>query len=260
MAARAGFTAGARARGARGALARGAAEGGEPKVSPTTPAATLEALERTLGLPAVPPVVEADDRARLEAQVPSGPSDGAPPAFASSAPSASAAAAGSEEPEMDFFKVMGFGAPAPEVINGRAAMVAFLAAAGAELATHDSVFKQLGEGGLGGAPPWWLSSRPPGPSSPRTTPSSSSWARAARGHVRRLRRGDRGVLRAPGAGEVGAGDLPEERQAGGVRALQRGRGDAQRPRRHDGLPHAPHPRGALWAELLLGPGRASDWD
>merc|ERR1712078_72767 len=57
---------------------------------------------------------------------------------------------GSEEPEMDFFKVMGFGAPAPEVINGRAAMVAFLAAAGAELATHDSVFKQLGEGGLGG--------------------------------------------------------------------------------------------------------------
>merc|ERR1719321_548079 len=141
MAARAGFTAGARARGARGALARGAAEGGEPKVSPTTPAATLEALERTLGLPAVPPAVEADDRARLEAQVPSGPSDGAP--------SASAAAAGSEEPEMDFFKVMGFGAPAPEVINGRAAMVAFLAAAGAELATHDSVFKQLGEGGLG---------------------------------------------------------------------------------------------------------------
>merc|ERR1719321_2073066 len=117
MAARAGFTAGARARGARGALARGAAEGGEPKVSPTTPAATLEALERTLGLPAVPPAVEADDRARLEAQVPSGPSDGAPP---------------------------------PEVINGRAAMVAFLAAAGAELATHDSVFKQLGEGGLGG--------------------------------------------------------------------------------------------------------------
>ena len=110
----------------------------------------VEALERTLGLPAVPPAVEADDRARLEAQVPSGPSDGAPPAFASSAPSASAAAAGSEEPEMDFFKVMGFGAPAPEVINGRAAMVAFLAAAGAELATHDSVFKQLGEGGLGG--------------------------------------------------------------------------------------------------------------
>merc|ERR1719321_2644792 len=128
MAARAGFTAGARARGARGALARGAAEGGEPKVSPTTPAATLEALERTLGLPAVPPAVEADDRARLEAQVPSGPSDGAPPAFASSAPSPPAFASGSEEPEMDFFKVMGFGAPAPEVINGRAAMVAFLAA------------------------------------------------------------------------------------------------------------------------------------
>merc|ERR1711924_449523 len=51
--------------------------------------------------------------------------------------------------EMDFFKVMGFGAPAPEVTTG--------------------------------APPWWLSSRPPGPSSPRTTPSSSSWARAGSG-------------------------------------------------------------------------------
>jgi hypothetical protein len=119
-------------------------------VSPTTPAATLEALERTLGLPAVPPAVETDDRARLEAQVPSGASAGSAPAFAS-APSASAAApVATEEPEMELFKVMGFGAPAPEVINGRAAMVGFLAAVGAELATHDSVFKQMGEGGLGG--------------------------------------------------------------------------------------------------------------
>ena len=37
-----------------------------------------------------------------------------------------------------------------ETINGRAAMVGFLAAVGAELATQDSIFKQLGEGGLGG--------------------------------------------------------------------------------------------------------------
>ncbi len=153
MAARASFT-GAWGRGARRAGARAAAEGarggGEANVSPTTPAETLEALERTLGLPAVPPAVETDDRARLEAQVPSGPSAGSAPTFAS-APSASAAApVGTEEPEMELFKVMGFGGPAPEVINGRAAMVGFLAAVGAELATHDSVFKQMGEGGLGG--------------------------------------------------------------------------------------------------------------
>merc|ERR1719410_2238855 len=40
--------------------------------------------------------------------------------------------------------------PAPQVINGRAAMLGFLAAVGAELATQDSIFKQLGEGGAGG--------------------------------------------------------------------------------------------------------------
>merc|ERR1711871_1217290 len=51
---------------------------------------------------------------------------------------------------MDFFKIMGAGGLAPEVINGRAAMVGFLAAVGAELATQDSIFKQLGEGGTGG--------------------------------------------------------------------------------------------------------------
>merc|ERR1719439_407135 len=51
---------------------------------------------------------------------------------------------------MDFFKIMGAGGLAPEVINGRAAMVGFLAAVGAELATQDSIFKQLGEGGAGG--------------------------------------------------------------------------------------------------------------
>merc|ERR1719181_2252958 len=51
---------------------------------------------------------------------------------------------------MDFFKIMGAGGLAPEVINGRAAMVGFLAAMGAELTTQDSIFKQLGEGGTGG--------------------------------------------------------------------------------------------------------------
>ena len=37
-----------------------------------------------------------------------------------------------------------------EMKLGRAAMVGFLAAVGAELATQDSIFKQLGEGGTGG--------------------------------------------------------------------------------------------------------------
>merc|ERR1712216_202151 len=61
-----------------------------------------------------------------------------------------AAPAVPKEEGLDFFKVMGAGGIAPEVINGRAAMVGFLAAVGAELATQDSIFKQLGEGGLGG--------------------------------------------------------------------------------------------------------------
>ena len=139
-------------------MARSGAEGGSDAggpVSPTTPAATLEALERTLGLPAVPP---ADARAQLEAQVPGEPAApaaaAAAPSFAGSA-SPAAAPAAAEEPEMELFKVMGFGGPAPEVINGRAAMVGFLAALGAELASHDSVFKQLGEGGLAGMLAVW---------------------------------------------------------------------------------------------------------
>ena len=63
---------------------------------------------------------------------------------------AAAPAAPKQEEGLDFFKLMGFGGPAPEVINGRAAMLGFLAAVGAELATQDSIFKQLGEGGAGG--------------------------------------------------------------------------------------------------------------
>ena len=150
---------GARGGGARGrwAVARSGAEGGsDTPVSPTTPAATLEALERTLGLPAVPPAGEAADaRAQLEAQVPGEPAApaAAAPSFAGSASPATPAA--TEEPEMELFKIMGFGGPAPEVINGRAAMVGFLAALGAELASHDSVFKQLGEGGLAGMLAVW---------------------------------------------------------------------------------------------------------
>ena len=63
---------------------------------------------------------------------------------------AAAPAAPKQEEGLDFFKLMGAGGLAPEVINGRAAMLGFLAAVGAELATQDSIFKQLGEGGAGG--------------------------------------------------------------------------------------------------------------
>ena len=72
----------------------------------------------------------------------------AAPAEGAAAPAE--AAAPKQEEGLDFFKLMGAGGPAPEVINGRSAMLGFLAALGAELATQDSIFKQLGEGGLGG--------------------------------------------------------------------------------------------------------------
>ena len=43
---------------------------------------------------------------------------------------------------------MGFSGPAPEKINGRLAMVAFVAAAGAELSSHESVAQQFGDAPL----------------------------------------------------------------------------------------------------------------
>ena len=112
--ARAAAASGALAR--RGALLRVYAE--EPKAAPTT----SEPLEAA-----------------------------AAPAEGAAAPAEAAApAAPKQEEGLDFFKLMGAGGPAPEVINGRSAMLGFLAALGAELATQDSIFKQLGEGGAGG--------------------------------------------------------------------------------------------------------------
>jgi Chlorophyll A-B binding protein len=40
---------------------------------------------------------------------------------------------------------MAFGGPAPELINGRAAMIAIVAALGAELSSHETVLKQLSD-------------------------------------------------------------------------------------------------------------------
>ena len=47
-----------------------------------------------------------------------------------------------------FVDAMGFSGPAPEKINGRLAMVAFVAAAGAELSSHESVAQQFGDAPL----------------------------------------------------------------------------------------------------------------
>ncbi|KAG9451723.1 hypothetical protein H6P81_004627 [Aristolochia fimbriata] len=51
-----------------------------------------------------------------------------------------------------FFDVLAFSGPAPERINGRLAMIGFVAALGAELAKGDSVVAQLSDGGL----PWFV--------------------------------------------------------------------------------------------------------
>merc|ERR1711923_77243 len=52
------------------------------------------------------------------------------------------------ETSKSFGDLMGFGGVAPELINGRLSMVAFLAAAGAELSTHETVVQQLSEAPL----------------------------------------------------------------------------------------------------------------
>ncbi|KAL9161673.1 hypothetical protein ABFS82_07G037000 [Erythranthe guttata] len=52
----------------------------------------------------------------------------------------------------DFFDIFAFSGPAPEKINGRLAMVGFVAALGAELASGQDLFAQVSEGGF----PWFL--------------------------------------------------------------------------------------------------------
>ncbi|CAK9171181.1 unnamed protein product [Ilex paraguariensis] len=51
-----------------------------------------------------------------------------------------------------FSDVLAFSGPAPERINGRLAMIGFVAAIGAELASGQDVFTQLSDGGV----PWFL--------------------------------------------------------------------------------------------------------
>lgn len=51
-----------------------------------------------------------------------------------------------------FSDVMAFGGPAPERINGRLAMIGFVAAMAVEVARGQGVFEQISDGGV----PWFL--------------------------------------------------------------------------------------------------------
>ncbi|CAJ2630156.1 unnamed protein product [Trifolium pratense] len=52
----------------------------------------------------------------------------------------------------NFLDLMAFGGPAPERINGRLAMIGFVAAIGVELAKGQGLFEQISGGGV----PWFL--------------------------------------------------------------------------------------------------------
>ncbi|KAF7116593.1 hypothetical protein RHSIM_RhsimUnG0024000 [Rhododendron simsii] len=52
----------------------------------------------------------------------------------------------------DFFDVFAFSGPAPERINGRLAMIGFVAAIAVELSKGEDVFAQISNGGI----PWFL--------------------------------------------------------------------------------------------------------
>ena len=60
------------------------------------------------------------------------------------APAAEPAAPVPPKPET-FNEIMGFSSYGPELINGRVSQVAFLAAIGAEVATHETLATQIGE-------------------------------------------------------------------------------------------------------------------
>ena len=114
-----------------------------------SPATTVANLEAVLGLPseAERQAKEAAEAAAAAAAAPAAPA--ATPTFqASSVPNPVTAGATEAPAEGEgFFGVMGFGGPAPEVINGRAAMLGVLAAIGGELTTGKTVVGQLLAGG-----------------------------------------------------------------------------------------------------------------
>ena len=60
-------------------------------------------------------------------------------------PTASPVAAAAGDAAVGLGDLMAFSGPAPELINGRLAMLAFVAALGAELSTGESVMRQLAD-------------------------------------------------------------------------------------------------------------------
>ena len=117
-----------------------------------SPATTVANLEAVLGLPSeaerqAKEAAEAAAAAAAAAAAPAAPA--ATPTFqASSVPNPVTAGATEAPAEGEgFFGVMGFGGPAPEVVNGRAAMLGVLAAIGGELTTGKTVVGQLLAGG-----------------------------------------------------------------------------------------------------------------
>ncbi|KAG5560213.1 hypothetical protein RHGRI_003488 [Rhododendron griersonianum] len=56
------------------------------------------------------------------------------------------------EVSTDFFDVFAFSGPAPERINGRLAMIGFVAAIAVELSKGEDVFAQISNGGI----PWFV--------------------------------------------------------------------------------------------------------
>ena len=116
--------------------------------SSQSPATTVANLEAVLGLPSeAERQTQEAERLAAAAAAPAAPA--ATPTFqASSVPNPVTAGAAEAPAEGEgFFGVMGFAGPAPEVINGRAAMLGVLAAIGGELTTGKTVVGQLMAGG-----------------------------------------------------------------------------------------------------------------
>ncbi|BBN14792.1 hypothetical protein MPTK1_6g14540 [Marchantia polymorpha subsp. ruderalis] len=71
---------------------------------------------------------------------PIGPSSTTPPPLSTPVPK--------RKVSTSFEDVFSFSGPAPEIINGRLAMLGFVAALGAELRTGDGILTQIGNGGI----------------------------------------------------------------------------------------------------------------
>eukprot|EP00877_Chromochloris_zofingiensis_P009433 jgi/Chrzof1/4743/Cz14g24190.t1_ELIP3[v5.2] len=115
---------------------------------------TLSNLDSLLGVPPEPtqPSVPAPTPATASS---SSTASWSPLTSATPAGRSSSSTAGNKQPlqraQQGFEQVMGFAGYAPEVVNGRAAMIGFMAAISGELNNGESVFAQTVSGGAGAA-------------------------------------------------------------------------------------------------------------